>query len=49
MDCLNCDGYGEVCDECGDSEEICLGCTDDDGEEASFSECSVCEGSGESN
>lgn len=39
-----CDGTGQMCDRCGESEEAC-GCEDDD-EEPDFVKCEECDGAG---
>ena len=41
-DCPKCNGYGEVCDSCGEDEDS----NHEDCEDAEFSQCDECSGSG---
>jgi hypothetical protein len=43
--CFRCDGTGQICDICGESEAACR-CLED-GEEPTFSPCEDCHGTGE--
>ncbi len=40
--CFRCNGTGNICDMCGESESVQCDC-----EDQSYSECPDCEGSGE--
>jgi hypothetical protein len=47
--CLRCDGTGQVCDVCGESEAACTCNEEENGEvvNTTFGECPDCKGAGE--
>lgn len=46
VECDVCDGYGEVCSECGLSADYCE-CLEDDPDYPELVICNVCDGVGE--
>jgi len=44
--CFRCDGTGNLCNICGESERACS--CEDDGEEPTYFECTDCDGTGRS-
>jgi hypothetical protein len=43
--CFACDGTGQMCNICGESERVCR-CEDEEGDYPDFRACKNCEGTG---
>jgi hypothetical protein len=47
--CFRCDGTGNLCNGCGESENVCIGdCGEDPDELCGHDDCPDCKGTGES-